>query len=131
MSSNKVQMIQIVNQEMYVFGKQISRHPEFPWLFSITDVYKACEVPLKREAKKYWKDPEKTFTSKRPTSWVKRNTHDDILEATSKELKKRMRKHGLGCGFGTDGLESNLTDVRLLSSKDLCLKPMIRALAKQ
>ena len=52
---SKVQMIVVDSGELYVFGKLISRHPEMPWLFSITDVYKACEIPLKREAKKYGK----------------------------------------------------------------------------
>ena len=119
---SKAQMIVVESGELYVFGKLISRHPEMPWLFNITDVYKACEVPLTREAKKYGKDHEVYFDSKQPVSWVKRNTHEYTIEATAKELKKRMRKYGVTCGFGLEGLESNLTAVRLLSNKDLCIK---------
>ena len=61
MSDTKVQMIVVDSGELYVLGKLISRHPEMPWLFSITDVYKACEKPLKQEAVKYGKDPEVTW----------------------------------------------------------------------
>ena len=83
MSDTKVKMIQVVNQELYVLGKLISRHPEFPWLFSITDVYKACEKPLKKEAVKYGKDPEVTYASKRPRDWLKRNSKDDAVDAVA------------------------------------------------
>ena len=119
---SKAQMIVVESGELYVFGKLISRHPEMPWLFSITDVYKACEVPLKREAKKYGKDPETYFDNKQPNSWSRFNLTVSYLDATAKELRKRIRKHGVTCGFGSGGLESNPSTLGLLSNKDLCIK---------
>ncbi len=101
MSDTKVKMIQVVNQELYVFGKLISRHPDFPWLFSITDVYKACEVPLKREAKKYGKDPEITYKSKQPNTWLAKNTKESRLDAVAHEVRRRIKKYGVNCGFSS------------------------------
>ena len=120
MSSNKVQMIQVLNQELYVFGKLISRHPELPWLFSITDVYKACEIPLKREAKNYGKDPEVTYKSKQPNTWLAKNTKEPRIDAVAHEVRRRIKRYGIDCGFGT--FESNPAIAGLLSNKDLCVK---------
>ena len=121
MSDTKVQLIQVVNQELYVLGKLISRHPEMPWLFSITDVYKACEKPLKKEAVKYGKDPEVTYASKRPRDWLKRNSKDDAVDAVASRLRKRINKYGTGCGFGRHE-ESTGTAVPVLSNRELCIK---------
>ncbi len=118
---SKTQLIQVANQELYVLGKLISRHPEFPWLFSITDVYKACEVPLKKEAVKYGKDPEVTYASKRPRDWLKRNSKDDAVDAVASRLRRRIRKYGIGCGFGRQE-ESTGTAVPVLSNRELCIK---------
>jgi hypothetical protein len=113
-------MIQVLNQELYVFGKLIGRHPEFPWLFSITDVYKACEIPLKREAKKYGKDPHTTFVSKRPNTWLAKNTKEQRIDAVAHEVRKRIKKYGVNCGFA-----SVMTDAAIaasVSNKDLCVQ---------
>ena len=118
---SKTQLIQVVNRELYVLGKLISRHPELPWLFSITDVYKACEVPLKREAKKYGKDPEKTYKSKRPTNWLSWNSSEERIDSVANKLRKRIQKHGTGCGFGI----TTKRDARYLAShtnKELCVQ---------
>ena len=120
MSDTKVKMIQVVNQELYVLGKLISRHPDFPWLFSITDVYKACETPLKREAVKYGKDPEKAFTSKRPSPWVQNNVVDETVDAVAGRLRKRIKKYGVNCGFSELGSKAVIT--ALLSNRELCIK---------
>ena len=117
---SKAQMIQVVNKELYVFGKLISRHPEFPWLFSITDVYKACEKPIKGEAKKYGRDPEITYKSKQPNGWLKRNTHDERIDAVAHEVRRRIKKYGVNCGFA-----NTLTDptiVGSVSNSDLCVQ---------
>ena len=116
---SKVQMIVVDSGELYVFGKLISRHPELPWLFSITDVYKACEIPLKREAKKYGKDIEVTYKSKAPAQYLKRNTSDERIDAVAGRLRKRIKKYGVDCGFQ----KTNVTAVTLetLSNKQLCV----------
>ena len=118
---SKVQMIQVVNQELYVFGKLISRHPEMPWLFSITDVYKACEIPLKREAKKYGKDPEKTYKSKRPGAWMQGNLSESRIDSAASKLRKRISKYGIDCGFSRT-LNGDAVLVASLSNKDTCVK---------
>ena len=118
---SKTQLIQVVNQELYVLGKLVSRHPDFPWLFSITDVYKACEVPLKREAVKYGKDPEVTYASKRPRDWLKRNSSEDAVDAVASRLRRRIRKYGIGCGFGRSK-KTEGTAVPSVSNRDLCIK---------
>ena len=120
MSDTKVKMIVVDSGELYVFGKLISRHPEMPWLFSITDVYKACEVPLKREAKKYGKDPEVTYVGKKPANWLNKNSRDSLLDAIAKDLRKHLKKYGIGCGFTVTN--SNDAKVSLLSNRELCIK---------
>ena len=117
---SKTQLIQVVNQELYVLGKLISRHPEMPWLFSITDVYKACEVPLKKEAVKYGKDPEKAFKSKRPSPWVQNNVVDETVDAVSGRLRKRIKKYGVSCGFSVVNTETVIT--ASISNRNLCIQ---------
>ncbi len=117
---SKVQMIVVDSGELYVFGKLISRHQEMPWLFSITDVYKACEVPLKREAVKYGKDPEVTYKSKQPNTWLAKNTKESRLDAVAHEVRRRIKKYGVNCGFGTG--ESNPAIAGSVSNRDLCTK---------
>ena len=120
MSDTKVKMIVVDSGELYVFGKLISRHPDFPWLFSITDVYKACEIPLKREAKKYGKDPEVTYKSKQPNGWLKRNTHEERIDAVAHEVRRRIKKYGVNCGFSS--LKTDPTIVGSVSNKNLCIQ---------
>jgi hypothetical protein len=118
---SKVQMIVVDSGELYVFGKLISRHPDFPWLFSITDVYKACEKPIRREAVKYEKDPETTYKSKRPGAWIQWNTNEERIDNVSSKLRKRISKYGVDCGFG----KRTNTDARRLASvsnRDLCIQ---------
>jgi hypothetical protein len=112
-------MIQVVSQELYVFGKLISRHPEFPWLFSITDVYKACENPLKREAKKYEKDPEAVFAAKRPGEWLRWNTSEKRIDAVSSKIRRRIKKYGVDCGFNKSN--ASILALETLTNKQLCV----------
>ena len=119
---SKVQMIVVDSGELYVFGKLISRHPEMPWLFSITDVYKACEVPLKREAKKYGKDPEAMFTAKRPGEWLRWNVTESRIDSAASKIRRRINKYGVDCGFGSSKSQSRMTAVGSVSNRDLCTK---------
>ena len=121
MSDTKVKMIQVVNQELYVLGKLISRHPEMPWLFSITDVYKACEKPLKKEAVKYGKDPESVFIAKRPGEWLRWNVTESRIDSAASKIRRRIKKYGVDCGFRKT-LESKGTAVGSVSNRDLCTK---------
>ncbi len=121
---SKVKMIQVVEQELYVFGKLISRHPEMPWLFSITDVYKACEVPLRREAVKYGKDTEVTYKSKRPGAWLQWNTSKTRIDSAASKIRRRIKKYGIDCGF-RNTVGSNISTARclaVLSNRELCIK---------
>lgn len=123
MSSNKVQMIVVDSGELYVFGKLISRHPEMPWLFSITDVYKACEKPIKKEAIRKGKKPDIFFKTRAPGQWL-RTKDEGGVKLSALATRKRLLKHGISCGFGpestvrrrTVSLVINLTD------RELCIK---------
>ena len=116
---SKVQMIVVDSGELYVFGKLISRHPEMPWLFSITDVYKACEKPIKGEAKKYGKDPEVTYSSKRPGAWLQWNVTESRIDSAASKIRRRIKKYGVDCGFQ----KSNASALALetLTNKQLCV----------
>ena len=116
---SKVQMIVVDSGELYVFGKLISRHPEMPWLFSITEVYKACEIPLKREAKKYDKDPEAVFTAKRPGPWIQNNLVLNRTDAVAGRLRRRIKKYGVDCGFQKSNAVK--TALETLTNKQLCV----------
>lgn len=117
---SKVQMIVVDSGELYVFGKLISRHPDFPWLFSITDVYKACELPLKREAKKYGKDPEVTYVGKKPANWLNKNSSVATISAVAKEVRSRAKLHGTSSGFDSQ-LNDSWASLRKLSDLQVCI----------
>jgi hypothetical protein len=76
-------LIQIIDGNPTVKGRVLSRHPEYKWLFSVTDVYKALELNIKGQAKKEGKDPDKHYISKQPSSW--RNWISDSTVALSHE----------------------------------------------
>ncbi len=116
---SKVQMIVVDSGELYVFGKLISRHPEMPWLFSITDVYKACEVPLKREAVKYGKDPEAVFTAKRPGEWLRWNVAESRIDSAASKIRRRVKKYGVDCGFQKS--TASALALETLTNKQLCV----------
>lgn len=91
-----------------------------PWLFSITDVYKACEKPIRKEAVKYGKDPEVTYKSKRPRDWLKNNSKDSAVDAVASRLRKRIKKYGVGCGFGS--IEESKGTIVPFNNRNLCIK---------
>ena len=123
MSDTKVKMIVVDSGELYVFGKLISRHPEMPWLFSITDVYKACEKPIRKEALRKGKTPDTFFKTRAPGQWL-RTKDEEGIKRSALATRKRLLKHGISCGFGpestvrrrTVSLITNLTD------RELCIK---------
>lgn len=118
---SKTPSIVVDSGELYIFGKMISRHPDFPWLFSITDIYKACEKAIKNNAKKYGKDTEKTYKSKRPGAWLQWNTEQERIDNVASKLRKRINKYGIECGFGILTKPSDARLLASLSNMDLCI----------
>lgn len=131
---SKTPMIQVAFGELYVFGKIINRHTNKPWLFSITDVYKACESTIKREAVKKGRKPDTYFNSKRPGSWLR--TKDEYgISKSAKSTRNRMNRHGIYCGFGKDSdtrrrasldktdahKRASVVDYKTLSDRDLVI----------
>ena len=104
MSDTKVKMIVVDSGELYVFGKLISRHPEMPWLFSITDVYKACEKPIRKEALRKGKTPDTFFKTRAPGQYIRQT----ILNPPIHNIGNRLRdKYKLKTS---------------VSNRDLCIK---------
>lgn len=98
---SKTPIIVVDSGELYILGKLISRHHEFPWLFSITDVYKACEKSIKREAVRKGKSPETYFKTRAPSQWLR--TKDEYgIQKSSASTRKRLNRYGITCGFGTE-----------------------------
>ena len=121
---SKTPIIVVDSGELYLLGKLISRHHEFPWLFSITDVYKACEKSIKREAVRKGKSPETYFLSKRPSQWIR--TKDEYgIQKSSASTRKRLNRYGVTCGFGTENSDVQKRASLILSSmsdRDIVLK---------
>jgi hypothetical protein len=121
---SKTPIIIVDSGELYVFGKQISRHPEFPWLFSITDIYKSCEKPIKKEAVRKGKNPETYFKTRAPSQWI-RVKDDYSIQKSARSIRKRLVKYGVNCGFGMSLASStvrrrtvdDLTDVQICMFK--------------
>jgi KilA-N domain len=121
----KNRMLEIVDGDLKVFGKSICRHPERPWLFSLTDVYKALETHLRRKAIKEGKNPDTYYKSKRPGEWLKHAINEEYTTTVAKKVKTRIAKYGIYCGF--QPVQSNATTIslhnynlKLLSTKDVC-----------
>ncbi len=120
----KTPMIVVDSGELYVFGSLISRHPEFPWLFSITDMYKACEKPIKKEAVRKEKNPETYFKTRAPSQWIRVKDDYSILKS-ARSIRKRLIEYGVNCGFGMSLASStvrrrtvdDLTDVQICMFK--------------
>ena len=124
MSDTKVKMIVVDSGELYVFGKLISRHHEMPWLFSITDVYKACEKPIKKEALRKGKNSDTFFATRAPSQWL-RTKDEEGIKRSAIATRKRISKHGVYCGFGVNNTDvRRRTSVSLseLSDKELVIK---------
>ena len=124
---SKTPIIVVDSGELYLLGKLISRHHEFPWLFSITDVYKACEKSIKREAVRKGKSPETYFKSREPGQWL-RTKDEHAIKRSATSTRKRLAKYGIYCGFGTENIDvrrRTKTDARSLASvsnRDLCIQ---------
>ena len=102
---SKTPIIVVDSGELYLLGKLVSRHPEFPWLFSITDVYKACEKSIKREAVRKGKSPETYFKTREPGQWIR--TKDEYgIQKSSASTRKRLNRYGITCGFGTENSDA-------------------------
>ena len=112
---DKSSPMEIINGEMLIFGQQLPRHPEFPWLFSATHLHKFCEQAIRRKAESVGKDPDKFYEAKRPAQWIRFN----ILNRESKErvehyaehTRRRIKKYGPNLGFA-----KRKSDVRYLTS---------------
>lgn len=102
--------LRVVNGELYIYGNLISRSSERPWLFSITDVHKACSDIVKKDALEKGKDPEVLFRSKQPNAWLKNYIKEDTFAWTSRYVSRRVAKHGISCGFGTSDKFDPRTD---------------------
>ena len=96
---SKTPIIVVDSGELYVFGSLVSRHPDFPWLFSITDIYKACEKPIRKEALRKGKNPDTFFRTRAPSQWL-RTKDEHTIQKSAKSIRKRLTKYGINCGFG-------------------------------
>lgn len=102
---SKTTIIVVDSGELYLLGKLVSRHPEFPWLFSITDVYKACEKSIKREAVRKGKNPETYFKTRAPSQFL-RTKDEHGIQKSSASTRKRLNRYGITCGFGTENSDA-------------------------
>ena len=120
MNKHKSSPMEIINGEMLIFGQQLPRHPEFPWLFSATHLHKFCEQAIRRKAESVGKDPDKFYEAKRPAQWIRFN----ILNRESKErvehyaehTRRRIKKYGPNLGFAN---RKNSTTVRNLTVENM------------
>lgn len=120
---SKVQMIVVDSGELYVFGNLVSRHPETPWLFSITDIYKACERAIKKEAFRKNLKPESYFLNKRPNQWLRTKDNYSIAKSAA-STRKRLIKYGINCGFATlsDNQPCASVQIKTGSDRDMVIK---------
>ena len=123
---NPPSTIEFIDGELFVFGKQIRAHSEMPWLFSATDLHKACEFFIRRAAVNKGKDPDSAFKSKRPVAWVQWNLADD--EDTISEIaditRQRVTERGAYLGLKPVSKKSNARYLALLdtlSDKEMIL----------
>lgn len=120
---SKTPILVVDSGELYLLSKLIRRHQDFPWLFSITDVHKACEKSIKKEAVRKGKNPETYFKSREPGQWIR--TKDDYgVQKSSISTRKRLVKHGIYCGFGSnsDMRRRISTNLHNTSDRDLVIK---------
>jgi phage terminase Nu1 subunit (DNA packaging protein) len=120
---SKTPIIVVDSGELYLLGKLISRHTELPWLFSITDVYKACEKSIKREAVRKGKKPETYFKTRAPGQWLRTKDEDGIKRSAS-ATRKRLIKYGINCGFGSNSDVHMCTSLKFqeLTANQLVIK---------
>lgn len=120
---SKTPMIVVDSGELYVFGNLISRHPETPWLFSITDMYKACEKAIKKEAFRKNLKPEAHFLNKRPNQWLRTKDNYSIAKSAA-STRKRLTRYGISCGFavGTDNQPRASVQSKTGSDRDMVIK---------
>ena len=111
-------LVEFRNGELFLFGNKVNRHSEMPWLFSATDMHKACKSPIHSSAKKKGKEPSVYFHSKQPSQWLKRNLLNDEerIAKVAGRLREKIKEYGPGMGLVEMDKESKLTAVALLSS---------------
>lgn len=120
---SKTPIIVVSSGELYIFGNLVSRHPETPWLFSITDIYKACERAIKKEAFRKNLKPESYFLNKRPNQWLRTKDNYSIAKSAA-STRKRLIKYGVNCGFAipTDNQPRASVCFKTGSDRDLVIK---------
>ena len=111
-------LVEFRNGELYLFDSLVKRHTEMPWLFSATDMHKACKSPIHSSAKKKGKAPEVYFESKKPAQWLKRNLLNDEerIAKVASRLREKIKEYGPGMGLVELDRKSKLTAVSLLSN---------------
>jgi hypothetical protein len=118
----KTQMMEIVDGTMFVFGSPISRHPERPWLFSITDVYKSCEKAIKKQAEKAGKNPDSVYTHRRPVEWMRSYASPERIQFSAKKVRIRINKYGPTCGMQLEWESPTSLAIKKLTERQVLTK---------
>ena len=110
-------MVEFRNGELFLFGNKVNRHSEMPWLFSATDMHKACRGPIQKSAQKKGKEPSIYFQSKQPVQWLRFNLLDDEerIAKVAGRLREKIKEYGPGMGLVEMDRKSKLSALSLLS----------------
>ena len=111
-------LVEFRNGELYLFDSLVKRHTEMPWLFSATDMHKACKSPIHSAAKKKGKVPEVYFESKKPAQWLRFNLLNDEerIAKVAGRLREKIKEYGPGMGLVELDRKSKVSALTLLSS---------------
>ena len=110
-------LVEFRNGELYLFDSLVKRHTEMPWLFSATDMHKACRGPIHSAAKKKGKEPSVYFHSKQPSQWLRFNLLNDEerIAKVAGRLREKIKEYGPGMGLVEMDRKSKLSALSLLS----------------
>jgi hypothetical protein len=111
-------MVEFRNGELFLFNNKVNRHAEMPWLFSATDMHKACRGPIQKSAQKKGKDPEQYFESKKPAQWLRFNLLNDEerIAKVAGRLREKIKEYGPGMGLVELDKKSKVSALTLLST---------------
>ena len=111
-------LVEFRNSELYLFDSLVKRHTEMPWLFSATDMHKACKSPIHSAAKKKGKEPSVYFQSKQPVQWLRFNLLNDEerIAKVAGRLREKIKEYGPGMGLVELDRKSKLSALSLLSN---------------